>query len=72
MDLVHPSGRLPFVCAGRARPKAPAPLVAAGEPAVFDKGSFRMAKSVYFAATSALVFSLIPGPIVVDTDRVRM
>jgi hypothetical protein len=57
--------------AGRGR-HPPAPLVAAGEPAVFDKGSFRMAKSVYFAATSALVFSLIPGPIVVDTARVRM
>ena len=68
---MHPSNRLPFVCAGRAGRTSPAPLVAAGEPAVFDKGSFRMAKSVYFAATSALVFSLIPGPIVVDTVRVR-
>ena len=68
---IRPTGSPLSARAGRVR-HPPAPLVAAGEPAVFDKGSFRMAKSAYFAATSALVFSRIPGPIVVDTTRVRM
>lgn len=51
-----------------------APLVAFGEPAVFDKGSSRMCKERMdlYSVSSMLAFNLIPGPIVVDSATVRM
>jgi len=53
---------------------AAAPLVASGEPAVFDKGSSRMCKERLdlYSVASRLAFNLTPGPIVVDSATVRM
>lgn len=50
-----------------------APLVASGEPAVFDKGSSRMCKERMepYSVSNMLAFNLIPGPIVVDSATVR-